>query len=339
MRVVIYGFLIFFGIVLLILPVAVPVIKTTAEFSMFNTKWNGCSKFAKLLKEKGKVVPILYSYNSIELKKLDGVLVVIGPSVEFSEPEAKEVKEFLKHGGTVFVADDFGTANTLLEKLGVKARFSRKKLKNLFYIKNENFPLLVRINNPILAQNVSKVILNVPSTITGIKKDACGCRVFGSCVLAELEYEKGKIILLSDPSILINEMFDENKNFIKNLIQSFNFALFYYDEAHHLDFNPYSVTTVYIHKELDKEKASFVFLSVVILAIFIESGAALKLVNVVAGVLAKVLPKREEILFDSLPEWVDKKLLKNMLREIENGSKVGVEDEWKRIFRKIEKGV
>ena len=69
---ILYAFLIFIGILLLVLPLAVPVIKTSAEFSMFNTKWNGCSKFAKLLAERGKVVPIMYPYNSVGLSKLNG---------------------------------------------------------------------------------------------------------------------------------------------------------------------------------------------------------------------------------------------------------------------------
>ena len=47
------------------------------------------------------------------------MLVIIGPDVDFSSLEAKEVKEFLENGGTLFIADDFGTANSLLEKLGV----------------------------------------------------------------------------------------------------------------------------------------------------------------------------------------------------------------------------
>jgi hypothetical protein len=221
---VIYGFLVFAGILLLVLPLAIPVIKTSAEFSMFNTGWNGCSKFAKILSERGKIYPIMYPYNSVGLDRLEGTLLVIGPDIDFSSLEAEEVRKFLENGGTLFIADDFGTANKLLEKLGVKARFTTQPLKDVFYSKREEFPVAVRIEDPDLAAGVEKITLNIPSAITGIegkiytsKVSVVGKNTGSFPVMAEIKYGKGRIILLSDPSILMNDMFDENRQFIENL--------------------------------------------------------------------------------------------------------------------------
>ena len=323
---IVYAFLVFIGIVLLVLPLAVPVIKTSAEFSMFNTKWNGCSKFAKLLAERGKVVPIMYPYNSVGLSKLNGVLVIIGPDVDFSSLEAKEVKEFLENGGTLFIADDFGTANSLLEKLGVKARFSTQPLKDIFYSKRAEFPIVVRIEDPELSVGVEKITLNVPSAIIGVegeifssKVSVVGKNMRSYPIMAEIKYGKGKIIMLSDPSILINDMFEENRQFIENLVGYLGISTFYFDEAHHSDFNPYSVTTVYIHRELDREKAFQIFVAVAALAIFIESGIAGR----IARTIARILPKREENIFEGLPDWVDIKILERIVNEIKTGSKLG----------------
>jgi hypothetical protein len=307
---VIYGFLAFIGILFLILPLAVPVIKTSAEFSMFNTNWNGCSEFAKLLAGKGKIIPVMYSYNSVKLGELDGFLIIIGPNVGFSSIEAEEVSSFLEKGGTLFIADDFGTANDLLEKLGVKARFSNQPLKDIFYSKRSEFPVVVRIEDPELAAGVEKLTLNIPSVIAGVEGEIFSSKVSivgrsmrSYPVLAEIKYGKGKIIMLSDPSILINDMFEENKQFIENLAEVG--TTFYFDEAHHSDFNPYSITTVYIHRELDRGKAFQVFVAVTALAIFIESRIAIK----VAQSIARILPKRKENIFEELPEWVDIKIL------------------------------
>lgn len=336
---ILYAFLIFIGIVLLVLPLAVPVIKTSAEFSMFNTKWNGCSEFAKLLAERGKVVPIMYPYNSVELSKLDGVLIVVGPDVDFSSLEAKEVKGFLENGGTLFIADDFGTANSLLEKLGVKAKFSTQPLKDIFYSKRAEFPIVVRIEDPELAVGVEKIILNVPSAIIGSggeifssKVSVVGKSMRSYPIMAELKYGKGRIIMLSDPSILINDMFKENKQFIENLVRYLGSNTFYFDEVHHSDFNPYSVTTVYIHRELDREKAFQVFVAVTALAIFIESGIAGK----IAQTITKILPKREENIFEGLPDWVDIKILEKIVNEIKTGSKLGDRYGRKRVYGKAE---
>ena len=340
MRAVLYGFLIFIGILFLVLPLAVPVIKTSAEFSMFNTKWNGCSEFAKLLAERGKVVPIMYPYNSVELSKLDGVLIVVGPDIDYSSLEAEEAKEFLENGGTLFIADDFGTANSLLEKLGVKTRFSKQPLKDIFYSKRAEFPVVVRIEDPVLAVNVEKITLNIPSAIVGkgegeifsSKVSVVGKGMRSYPIMAEIKYGKGRIIMLSDPSILINDMFEENKQFIDNLVGYLGAKMFYFDEAHHSDFNPYSVTTVYIHRELDREKAFQVFVAVAALAIFIESGTAKR----IARTITKILPKRKENLFEGLPDWVDIKILEKIVNEIKTGSKLGGRYEWKRIYGKAE---
>ena len=328
-----YGFLIFVGIVLLVLPVSVPIIKTSAEFSMFNTKWNGCSKFAELLYERGDVVPILYPYNSVNLGNLKGTLVIVGPDVDFSRLEAKEVRDFLNNGGVVFIADDFGSANTLLKELGVKVRFSKLELKDVFYDKSVELPVVVRVKG----FDVDKIVLNVPSVVIGGKGEAftskvsiVGKRMGSYPILAEVKYGNGKIVLLSDPSILINDMIDKNGRFVEELVDYINTGRFYYDEAHHSDFNPYEVSTVYIHKELDRGKAFMVFVAVSLIALFVESGFAR---NVFNYMLSK-LPRREENLLDDLPEWVDRDKLMKMLDEIKRGSKLGDLNERKRVDRK-----
>lgn len=339
---IIYAFLIFVGILLLILPVAVPIIKTSAEFSMFNTKWNGCSKFAKLLYERGEVIPIIYPYNSVKVSKLKGVLVVIGPDIDFSKLEAEEVKKFLENGGTLFIADDFGTANSLLKKIGVKARFSDKQLKDLFYSKNYNFPVVVRIKDPRLSVGVKNITLNIPSAIVGgdgkifsSKVSIIGKNMKSYPILAEIRYKKGKIIMLSDPSILINDMFERNRKFIENLVEYLGSNVFYFDEAHHSDFNPYSIATVYVHREFDREKAFQVFLFVSALAVFIESGMAKKILQITTDFIFRFASRKEEDLFKDLPDWVDRKTLERIIHEIRTGSKLGDRYGRKRIHRKV----
>ena len=306
---------------------------------MFNTRWNGCSEFAKLLAERGKVAPIMYPYNSVELSKLDGVLIVVGPDVDFSSLEAEEVKGFLKNGGILFIADDFGTANSLLEKLGVKARFSTQPLKDVFYSKRAEFPVVVRIEDPELATGVEKITLNVPSAIMGGKGEIFSSKVSvvgrsmkSYPIMTELKYGNGRIIMLSDPSILINDMFEENRPFIENLVRYLGASTYYFDEAHHSDFDPYSVTTVYIHRELDREKAFQVFVAVAALAVFIESGFAGR----IARAITKILPKREENILEGLPDWVDIKVLERIVDEIRTGSKLGGRYGRKGVYGKAE---
>lgn len=344
-----YAFLVFAGIFLLIVPLAVPMIKTSADFSMFNTNWNGCSEFAKVLFDRGKLVPVLYPYNSIDFKE-KGAVIIVGPDVGFSSLEIEEVRSFLEKGGTLFIADDFGLANSLLEGLGVKGKFSDKPLGDIFYCKKADFPAVARIEDPQLSYGVEKLVLNIPSVITELEGEE---EVFSSKVsvvgegknrrsypiLAETRYGAGRVILLSDPDILINDMATENRKFIDNLVGYLSSDLFYFDDAHHSDFNPYSITTVYIHRELDRVKALQVFAFVAALMIFIESGIARAIAQSIGGLIPA---RRGGDIFEGLPEGIDKKILKRIINEIKTGSKFGEGYERgkrrKGIYRKDKRG-
>ncbi len=319
-----YGFLIFTGIAFLALSTTVPVIKSSAEFSMLNPDWNGCSEFAKMLNGRGKIIPLIYPFNSAGVGGLHGTVLIIGPDVGYSAIEVDELKAFLENGGTVLISDDFGTGNELLEKLGLKARFSKIPVKDIFYSKRMEFPVVVRIEDPELAIGVERLVLNIPSAIMGLEGEAFSSRVSvvgrsmkSYPVLAEVSYGRGKIILLSDPGVLINDMQDENRRFVENLVQTLP-PPYYYDEAHHSDFNPYSLATVYIHRELDRGKAFQVFLVVFLMALLVETG--------MAGRMMRSLPRKKRNLFEELediPEWVDRKILERMLKEMETGSRLG----------------
>jgi len=187
---------------------------------MFNTNWNGCSKFAISLVNVGRLVPVLYPSNSINFEE-EGVLVIIGPDVRFSSSEIKNVIDFLENGGTLFLADDTGTSNDLLKGLGVNGRFSYMPLEDIFYSKTANFPVVVRIDDLILSHEIEKLVLNVPSAITGLEGEAFSSKVSivggnrrSYPVIAETRYGEGRIILLSDPDILINDMAAENEKFV-----------------------------------------------------------------------------------------------------------------------------
>lgn len=320
MNSVVYAFLIIFGVAFLVLPLAVPVIKSSADLSIFNTNWNGFSGFAKLVAEKREVLPILYPYSNAKVSELKGVLVIVYPTIDFSSTEAEEVKKFLERGGTIFIADDFGTANTLLEKIGLKARFSRDVLRDIFYDKNEKFTIVVRIDGE-LSKGVDNLKLNVPSAILGTQGEimtskASVIRDMRSYpILSELKYGNGRVILFSDPSALMNEMLKENEQFALNLIEYLGTGTFYFDEAHRADINPYSTATVYIHRELDRNSAFVLILTIATFAVFVESGTSRKILGVVKNLSGIFFNKKDE-LFKDLPEWVDTEKLKKMLERM-----------------------
>lgn len=345
MRRALYGLLTVFGILLLIMPLSVPVFNTSADFSVFNTNWNGASAFGKVLYEESKIVPIISSFNSIGLGNLEGTLLIIGPDMSYSPLEVEEIRKFLEKGGTLVLIDDFGSGNQILEGLNLTARFSRVQFIDIFYSKNANFPQLIRILDPNLGAGVDRLILNVPSAILGAEGKIYTSKVtlLGNSqreypIMSEVEYGRGRIVLFSDPSIFINDMFDENEGFIRNFVEYIRSDVIYIDEVHHSGFNPYQMGTLVIHRSLDRAGAFYVLLTVTITALFIETGLAGIAMDKAVSLLNRLFREGEksmdEIVEELRREGYDEKLLRKIIEEIKTGKKLGGLNGRERVHRK-----
>jgi len=273
------------GIVLMMalvaMPLTVPLFKSSTPYSMFNTAWDGTARFAILLHSKGvDVVPLFQSFDMENLKDKNGVLIVIAPDVSYTSAELAQIKDFVKRGNTLFIADDFGNGDQILKELNLSVRISKSPLRDFFYNKDDRIIVTVRINDPVLGRNVSRIIMNEPSAITASGKG----EVYSSKVamvnfhqgqfpiLTEIPYGDGKVIVLSDPDILTNQFFTENKPFISNLIDYIGRGTVYIDEAHHMDFNLYSAGTVTITRILPVDKARKMLIIMGIVILLIEIG-------------------------------------------------------------------
>jgi hypothetical protein len=338
-RRVLYGILLATAVFLLITPLSVPVFTSNTPLSVLNTGWDGCSSFGKLLyrSSSGRVVPLLSTFDSYGIGGKTGTLIIIGPDLGYSSAEVEEIRSFLENGGTVILMDDFGTGNGILAGLNVSARFSGKPYRDIFYMKNENFPLIVRILDPALAENVTSVVLDVPTVLTGASGEAYTSKVaiVGSNfrqypVMTELPYGKGKLILFSDPSAFINDLYPLNEPFIKNFVNAYVTGTVYIDEAHHANFNVYQRGYVSIRRAVSGEAIFKAFLAVALLALFIESGLAMGLLEASLSLLLRFLPSEGETSVEDIVRklssegYPEDRLLK-MIREIETGKKLGGE--------------
>ncbi|WP_324735259.1 DUF4350 domain-containing protein [Thermococcus sp. SY098] len=335
MRRAMYGIMMVIGVSLLIMPLTVPVFSTNADFSIFNTKWNGASSFGKVLYENSQIIPIISPFNSIELGEKKGTLLILGPDMSYSTLEIEEIKKFLENGGTLVLIDDFGTGNQILKGLDLTARFSKASFIDVFYSKNYNFPELVRIFDPELGAGVDKLILNVPSVILNAKGEIYTSKValLGKNqreypIMSELKYGNGKIILFSDPSVFINDMFKQNEKFIRNFAEYISSDVIYIDEAHHSNFNPYHMGMLVIRRSFDRVKAFYVVLGVAVIALVIESGFAVSLAEKSLAFLFNKLFKEEEKSLDEVikelkEEGYNEEVLRKIVREIKTGKKLG----------------
>ncbi|ASJ06368.1 DUF4350 domain-containing protein [Thermococcus pacificus] len=266
---------------LITMPLTIPVFKSSTQYSIFNSGWDGTSRFVKLAYLKGKnVVPIFESFDIANISELNGVLIIIGPNMTFTGAEVEQIKLFLERGNTLFIADDFGTGNEILRALNVPVGISDYPLWDFFYEGDDRLVVSVRIEDPLLARNVTKVVTNEPSGIIVTRKGEAYVSKVAMInlhrrmypIMTELRYGNGRIVVLSDPDVLANMQFEENKQFLSNLIDYLGGDVFYFDEAHHPDFNLYTVGTVTITRVLPKDRAVKLILAVAALILLKELG-------------------------------------------------------------------
>ena len=242
------------GVLLFILALAVPVALNSSDFSIYNAGWNGCSTIAIKTYKTGKLQPTFsYEENELTLTQrsfadyaLDAqnaAILIIGPRTTFSPREGAYIQHFLENGGMLFLADDFGTGNDLLERINASSRFSGHLMLDLSFEKNASFVTVFDFLNRShpLTMNVSTMLLNYPTSliagrnttvfavsteISWLDKNLDGKEDTDESsgpfpVLAIELYGKGEIVLFSGPSLLINSMQDQlgNKVFRENLFQ------------------------------------------------------------------------------------------------------------------------
>jgi len=103
-----------------------------AEFSRYNTQWNGTSLFFEDLQGRGAVMisdlPDILDYRGSRL-------LVLAPDRTFTAEDLGAVRSYLAGGNTLILADDLGTGNQILEGIGAGIRLLPGNLSSLdFYL-------------------------------------------------------------------------------------------------------------------------------------------------------------------------------------------------------------
>jgi len=287
--------------VLLIVSMAAPIVSTSADFSIFNSGWNGTSKLAILTYKAGKFAPDFQVRSSgteititqlgldeISLDPVTSALVVIGPGKAFTSTEGRIVGDFVRNGGKLLLADDFGTGNSLLIGMGATSRFSNLLVMDLAFEKQPEFSVVYDLRTDSVTKNVSTLLLNYPSSLTiGGDTEAIAFSSIASWldtngnrlqewgeprgpfpIAARERLGTGSILLLSDPSVLINGMAAhmDNEIFGVNVIDDVcnERTAVFFDESHRTFFDPIAVTMQFTGQVSDNAKAIVAILAFVL---------------------------------------------------------------------------
>jgi hypothetical protein len=189
------------------------------EYDTVNTAWNGLSTLDALARGMGfEVVPqAALSWDEIEPTD---VLFILYPTAKI---EPSHLSRFLRNGGRVLLADDFGRGEEALRDLEILRGPGAAAAADSFW-DDQTFAPIAKVLDPAhpLAAGVETITTNVPAIWRDLRE---GSRVFGfddgSVLVAAVEVGDGRLVALSDPSVLINRMleFEGNLAFAINLLR------------------------------------------------------------------------------------------------------------------------
>jgi len=219
------------------------------DFNLDNPFWNGLKDFKR--QTEASSLDYIPDITYIPFPSQTS-LFIIGPSGPYSEKEILSLSRYLKAGGTVILADDFGSGNFILKGLGLKTRFSHHLVIDpLFRGKSSVLAKSVDFFGPLA--NIRNLMFNYPTSLQfemGEGKIIATSTSFSFFddnlngekdkdenegpfpMIAEIKYGAGKIYLISDSSLFINSMLgeEENQKLLQTIIKD---KKIFIDISHH----------------------------------------------------------------------------------------------------------
>ena len=199
-----------------------------------NPFWNGLSDFSRIAQAemRGSLDRVGTPQNT--------VLIAISYT-PYRSDELERIKQFILDGGIVAILDDFGQGNSILTYLGLKVRFSGSPMLDpLFNFKNSELPKVTAFEGRLKEKGLGSVLLNRPSVLLNVETFSVLALSSETSFLdtnrnrspdrneprgpfpvaAEMSLSKGKLVLISDASMVSNSMIgqDDNYRFLEEVL-------------------------------------------------------------------------------------------------------------------------
>lgn len=187
------------------------------DLSTREVAWNGLSELHRLAGTLGVAVVTPESVDVAQLGPDDAVLVVHPveplPSVELSA--------FLRGGGRLAVADDFGSGRALLGAFGI-GMFPPARSGETRRLRGQQHLLVAaRQSSHPLSRSAAALVTNHPQVLTHRQLEPIyALRPEGDAIVLSGAVGKGRLVAISDASLLINNMlqFEGNREFARDLL-------------------------------------------------------------------------------------------------------------------------
>jgi len=220
--------LLIIGVVAAVSLVSIWFYPSIQDFMASNKMWNGIRDFTDEFRAEN-----IDSLDNLSDQTGNSVLVSI-PYMDYTSEELSQIEQFVVDGNLLLLLDDFGFGNSILEYLGIQARFSNNILLDpLFNYKNQYLPRITNFSSEIKESGIEAITFNHATTLTNVEPSQIlatssstsfadtnlnGVQDEGEptgplVVAAEYKLGQGTVILVSDPSITINTMVGQNDNY------------------------------------------------------------------------------------------------------------------------------
>jgi hypothetical protein len=255
-------------LVLVVLVVGASV--STVSFGLYNSRWNGASALQEqsdMVGARAEVVRNTDAYGGMPANET--VAVVLSPSEAYTEAEARNVRRFVRRGGTLVVAEDVREhSNGLLGAVGADARVDGDiLLDKQFNWRSPALPVATNVSNHSLVANVSQLTLNRGTAVrpngatvlvsssefgfldTNSNGDIDENEQLGTYPVATVEsVGQGRVVVVGDPSIVINAMLERqgNRAFVRSLLGGHERVLL--DYSHVAGFPPLALAVLLVRQ-------------------------------------------------------------------------------------------
>jgi hypothetical protein len=224
------------GAVLVVLALAIGVAlfvgasTSATAFGAYNPAWDGTAEFRTLAAEGGTTVTV-----ARETERYDGVdregtvAVVLSPGQPYTAAELDSIRSFVREGGTLLVAEDFGPrGNGLLAGVGTDARVDGRLLRDeRANYRTPAMPVATDITDHPMTRGVRDLALNHGTAVRpgdarvlvntseyayldanrsgDIDDDE---RVGRYPVVTTEDVGDGRVVVVGDPSVFLNAMLE-----------------------------------------------------------------------------------------------------------------------------------
>ncbi|WP_157971736.1 DUF4350 domain-containing protein [Halorussus litoreus] len=146
----------------------VPLATSAASYSPYNDDWDGTTDVRSIAHETGLRIQFAHETATYsEVRATDAVAFVLSPDEAYSSGDAARVTDFVRRGGTLVVADDYGPhANELLRRLGASARIDGRPVRDpRSNYRSPAMPVATPVADHPFVAGVDNVTLNYGTTV------------------------------------------------------------------------------------------------------------------------------------------------------------------------------